>query len=99
MAKINVMNLMELSQERIRQYLPEDYEMDDTSWDEEQEIFQICVFDVSKPPRTDAFGHMINSSPADRFRFYRNAGETEEEVMDRWNRELQAFCESWKEVS
>lgn len=98
MAKINVMNLMELSQERIRQYLPEDYEMDDMGWDEEEEIFQICVFDVSKPPRTDAFGSLIETGPVDRFRFYRHAEETEEEVMERWNRELQEFCDSWKEV-
>ena len=93
--KINYLQLMELSMERIRPYLPEDYEMDDTGWDEDQEIFQICIFDVSKPPRTDAFGNLIVTGPADRFRFYRQAGETDDQLMDRWNREVQKFAESW----
>lgn len=98
MAKMNVTQLMELSQERIRQYLPENYEMDDMAWDEDLEIFQICVFDVSKPPRVDANGHLIETGPADRFRFFRHVGETEGETMERWSLELQEFCERWKEV-
>ena len=86
--KINYLQLMELSAERIRPYLPEDYEMDDLGWDEDREIFQICVFDCSRPD-------FDNRGPADRFRFYRQAGETDEELMDRWNREVQKFAESW----
>ena len=95
MAKINYLNLMELSAERIRPYLPDMYEMDDMECDEDEEIFQISVFDCSRPDFVDGF---ISHGPADRFRFYRQAGETDEELMDRWNRELQEFCESWKEV-
>lgn len=91
MAKISYLQMMDLSAERIRPYLPEDYEMDDMAWDEDHEIFQICVFDASRPD-------FDNRGPADRFRFYRKPGETDEELMDRWNRELQEFCESWKEV-
>ena len=89
MSKITYAELMDLSAERIQPYLPEDYEMDDMSYDEDGAIFQICVFDVSTP---DPKG------PADRFRFYRQPGETEDEMMDRWDREVQDFAESWAEV-
>lgn len=81
--------LLEQSLERIRQHLPEDCEMDDIGWNEEAEIFQICVFDVS------ALENSMRGA-IDRFVFYRIKGETDEEMTERWNRKLQAFCERLK---
>ena len=92
--KINYRQLMELSEERIRPYLPDMYEMDDMDFDEDEEIFQISVYDCSRPEFAENDG-FIDYGPADRFRFYRMPGETDEALMERWNRELQEFCESW----
>lgn len=95
MAKIDYMQLLELSEERIWQCLPKDYEIDDVGWGDE--VFQINVFDAKFRPDKDGFS--LPSKFVDRFRFYRRDGEAEEAVMDRWNRELEEFCERWKEVS
>lgn len=78
-------NLLDNSIELIRQNLPEDHEIDDVAWSETEEIFQIPVFDVSQFP-----GRM-----ADRFRFYRLPGETDEELSNRWQEEINAFNSSW----
>ena len=81
---MDVNTLLDLATERIRQYLPEDYEMDDISWGEN--IFQICVFDVSAFP-----GRL-----EDRFLFEIRASETEAETADRFNDELNTFVENWR---
>lgn len=78
-------NLLDNSIELIRQYLPEDHEIDDVAWSEEEEIFQVPVFDVSKFP-----GRQV-----DRFRFYRLPGESDEELSNRWEEEINAFNSSW----
>ena len=75
---------MDLAINRIRQYLPEDHEIDDINC--EDNIFQICVFDVAKFP-----GHLV-----DRFRFEIRASETELETYDRFNDTLCKFVESWR---
>ena len=77
--------LFDKSCELILQNLPEDHEIDDISWNDEEEIFQIPVFDVSQFP-----GRMV-----DRFRFYRLPGETDEELSNRWQEEINAFNSSW----
>ena len=77
--------LLNKSVELIPQYLPEDHEIDDVAWDDQEQIFQICVFDVSEFP-----GRQV-----DRFRFYRLPGETDDELIDRWNREIDEFNSSW----
>lgn len=78
-------NLLDNSIELIRQHLPEDHEIDDVAWSETEEIFQVPVFDVSQFP-----GQQV-----DRFRFYRLAGETDEEVAERWDQEITQFNNSW----
>lgn len=78
-------NLLDKSLELIQQYLPEDHEIDDVSWSGEEDIFQIPVFDVSEFP-----GRQV-----DRFRFYRLTGETDEELSDRWQNEINEFINSW----
>ena len=78
-------NLLDNSIDLISQYLPEDHEIDDVSWDDQEQIFQICVFDVSEFP-----GRMV-----DRFRFYRLPGETDDELSNRWQREIDEFNSSW----
>ena len=77
--------LFDKSCESILQNLPEDHEIDDISWNDEEEIFQVPVFDVSQFP-----GRMV-----DRFRFYRLPGETDEELSNRWQEEINAFNSSW----
>ncbi len=80
-----IMDLMEIAEELIHQYLPENYEMDDCSWNERG--FQICVFDVSS----------IESSmrgPVDRYRFF--LSDDEEESMERFNDTIQKFAESFR---
>lgn len=69
---------------QIRQYLPDQYEIDDISWDET--MFQICIFDVAKFP-----GRL-----ADRFRFGMHPEETEEELITRFNDRLTEYCKSWR---
>ena len=81
-------NLLDQSTELIKQYLPEDHEIDDVAWDPNSDLFQIPVFDVST----------IESSmrgPVDRFRFYRMSWETDDEVVERWQREIDEFNHSW----
>ena len=77
--------LFDKSCELIFQNLPEDHEIDDIAWNDEEEIFQIPVFDVSQFP-----GRMV-----DRFRFYRLPGETDEELSNRWQKEINVFNSSW----
>lgn len=86
--KIEFWRLMNLAAERIRQYLPKNYEMDDNECDEENEIFQICIFDSTS-------FESYYRGPADRFRFYRYNGESDKEMINRWNREVNEFCERW----
>lgn len=78
-------NLLDKSLELISQYLPEDHEIDDVAWSDTEEIFQIPVFDVSQFP-----GRQV-----DRFRFYRLPDETDEELSNRWQEEINAFNSSW----
>lgn len=85
-----IMNLMEIAEERIRQYLPEDYEMDDLQWCDDG--FQISIFCV----RTIE-DHMKGA--VDRFRFFLHRDETDEESAERFNRELQKFTEGWEDVA
>ena len=77
-------NLMQMAMDRIKPYLPDMYEMDDCSWGEG--FFQICVFDCRKPGL---------SSPVDRFRFRRYAGETDDEVMKRFDNEVDNYTTGW----
>lgn len=78
-------DLMELAMERIKPYLPDDYEMDDCSWGDG--IFQIKVFCVSD------FGNLTAS---DRFRFFRLAGETDDEVVARFDTEVKRYANGWR---
>ena len=64
------------------------YEVDDVTWSETEDIFQIPVFRFW-------FTDRHNSEQVDRFRFYRRAGETDEEVSERFVQELNEFCRSW----
>ena len=82
-----IMQLMEIAEERIQQYLPEDYEMDDLQWCDDG--FQISVFDVSMI-------EIYQKGPAGIFRFFLSKCETDEENTERFNRQLQEFAESWK---
>ena len=76
---------METAMERIAPYLPDLYEMDDCRWGDG--IFEIKVFYVKD---------CGNPSAADRLRFIRRAGETDEEVMERFNSEIQKYAEGWR---
>lgn len=78
-------NLLDNSIELIRQSLPKDHEIDDVAWSETDDLFQIPVFDVSTFPGTQV----------DRFRFSRWRDETDEECGERWQREINAFNNSW----
>lgn len=78
-------NLLDNSIELIRQNLPEEHEIDDVAWSETEEIFQVPVFDVSQFP-----GRMV-----DRFRFYRLPGETDDDLSNRWQEEINVFNSSW----
>lgn len=82
---IDIIKLMELAAERIRPYLPDMYELDDFSWGED--IFQIRVFNCSRPELYH---------PVDTFRFGRDSGESDEEMMARFDRKVQNFAESWR---
>ena len=66
----------------------DDHEVDDVTWSETEDIFQIPVFRFW-------FTDRPNSKQIDRFRFYRRAGETDEEVSERFVQELNRFCENW----
>ena len=78
-----VFNYLDVAEETIRQYLPENMEMDDISWCDTG--FSIPVFDVTTP-----FGKEV-----DRFRFHIYSWETEEETAVRFNEELNRFCKSF----
>lgn len=78
-------DLMETAMERVAPYLPDLYEMDDCRWGDG--IFEIKVFYVKD---------CGNPSASDRFRFIRRAGESDEEVMERFNSEIQKYAEGWR---
>lgn len=80
-----IMNLMEIAEERIRQHLRKDYEVDDVSWCEYG--FQIPVFNVRTVESS-------MSGPVDRFRFFLDKDETEAENMERFTNRLNEFCRS-----
>ena len=85
-----IMNLMNIAESTIQQYLPDNYEIDDESWCDEG--FQIPIFDVST----------IESSmkgAVDRFRFFLDRDETEAENTERFSRELQEYVERWRNVA
>lgn len=77
-------DLLDLAIERVKPYLPENIEIDDVGWGDG--IFQICLFDVSRFP-----GRLV-----DRFRFFRNAGETEEELIQRFDEEVDSYAKGWR---
>ena len=85
-----IMNLLEVAEERIRQYLPKDYEIDDVSWCNTG--FRIPIFWV-KTIETSIQG------PVDSFSFFLDKDDTEAENMERFNRRLQEFCEGWRNVA
>ena len=64
------------------------YEVDDVAWSETEDIFQVPVFRFW-------FTDRPNSEQVDCFRFGRRAGETDEEVSERFVKELNEFCSSW----
>ncbi|MBO6269398.1 MAG: hypothetical protein J6N19_09700 [Clostridium sp.] len=85
-----IMDLMEIAEERIRQYLPEDYEMDDVSWCDTG--FRIPIFCV-RTIETSMQG------PVDSFSFFLDKDDTDAENMERFNRRLQDFCKGWRDVT
>lgn len=82
-------NLLDQSTELIKQYLPEDYEIDDVAWDPNGDKFQVLVFDASTMEN-------YHKGPVDRFLFYRLSWEyNDEDVIKRWEREINEFNHSW----
>lgn len=81
-------NMLDNSVETIRQYLPEDYEIDDVTWDAQKDLFQIPVFDASS---VESYEKGMVAC----FRFYRLAQETDEEAGERWLKELNEFNHRW----
>lgn len=79
-------NLFDNSIDMINTRLPDNYEVDDVAWDEENDRFRIPVFEVSDPGRW---------VPEDAFWFYRYPEETNEEAADRWQREIDEFIQKW----
>lgn len=80
--------LMQIAVERIRQYLPDMYEMDDLSCDEAG--FIIRVFDVSKctPSNFDAVSE---------FRIIRQLGESDDDVLERFEDKLNRYTQEMLE--
>lgn len=77
--------MLNVAIERIRQYLPEDHEMDDIACDDT--AFQICIIDVSKFP----------GKLADRFFFTRRPGETEDETTQRFADTITEYTLTWRD--
>ena len=85
MGKVDMLGLVEVAEKEISCNLPDFFEVDDISCFDEG--FQICIFDT----------HSIESSmrPADRFRFFSRAYESDFEMMERFSYELRKFVNSW----
>lgn len=81
-------NLLDNSLDEIKHSLPENYEVDDVDWDDAEDIFQIPVFDTSTFEKA-------TKGPVDRFRFYRLPGESDEQLIDRWDAALHEFTQRW----
>lgn len=82
-------NMIDNAIDQINNALPDDHEVDDVAWSETEDLFQVPVFRfwfTTKPM----------SEQVDRFRFYRHTDETDEEVSERFTKELNEFCDSWR---
>ena len=84
-----IQKLIDVAVERIKQYLPEDYEVDDISWSDTG--FVIHIFNV----RTI---EDCQKGPVDRFLFILSKSETDAETMERFERKLQEFAWNWRNV-
>lgn len=84
-----ILKLIDVAAERIRQYLPEDYEIDDISWSDTG--FVLHIFNV----RTI---EDYRKGPVDRFLFILSKSETDAENMERFERELQEFAWNWRKA-
>ncbi len=77
-------HLLDVAIDRIKPCLPEFHEIDDVSWGED--AFQLHVIDAEKfPGRT-----------VDRFLFIRNPGESDDDVMERFNEAVAEYARSWR---
>ena len=85
--KDEIQRLIDVAAERIKQYLPEDYEIDDISWSDTG--FVLHIFNV----RTI---EDCQKGPVDRFLFILNESETNAENMERFERKLQEFAWNWR---
>lgn len=81
-------NLLDNSLDEIKHSLPENYEIDDVDWDDQEDGFVIPVFDTST-------FESCQKGPVDRFRFYRMAGESDEQLTERWSEKIQQFTANW----
>ena len=84
-----ILKLIDVAAERIRQYLPEDYEIDDISWSDTG--FVLPIFNA----RTI---EDYRKGPVDRFLFFLSKSETDAENMERFERKLQEFAWNWREA-
>lgn len=91
---INFGDLLDKAIERITPYLPNMYEVDDQEYSNDEEYFQFSVYDCGRPEFDENDG-VIDYGPENEFIFMRDPDESDEETMDRWNKELQEFCESF----
>ncbi len=82
--KITTDKLLEIAIERIKPYLNEEYEMDDISSD--NDAFCIHLYDVCCP----------GSGCAGRFYFCLRSWETEEEMIERFNEEVEEIIQEWR---
>lgn len=81
--------LIDVAAERIKQCLPEDYEIDDISWSDDG--FALPIFNV----RTI---EDCQKGPVDRFLFILSKSETDAENMERFERKLQEFAWNWRKA-
>ena len=82
-----IQKLIDVSSRRIKQYLPEDYEIDDISWNDTG--FVLHIFNVRTIEE-------YQKGPVDRFLFFLSKSETETENMERFERKLQEFAWNWR---
>lgn len=85
----DIQRLMDVAVERIRQYLPEDYEIDDISWSDTG--FVLPIFNVQTIEDS-------MKGAVDRFLFTLSKSETEAENMERFERKLQEFAWNWRKA-
>jgi hypothetical protein len=80
--------MVEVACTRIQQALPQDHEIDDISC--EDNVFEIGVFDATICP---------GGSQVGLFRFYRHAGETDEELAIRFEDTITNYTNEWRKKS